>query len=708
MLIIQDRIYISIKIDDKDIPQAANLIERITMTEGMGALTPAIELILNDYSGVLNKELALTDGNSITITVGRTPNDQNTKTRQYRLFGTKQKTSSTGPGIKAIGIYDAPNFLTVSAREAFDGNSQDVLKEVAGKSKLTFKHGEGAPPEDRQVWMNVCQSRALFVQECARHGRTSDSSCMAAALTSLGELRYFDLGKQIETSKEKIKRAFCHNIVLETKDVITYPVRESRDSSSSGLMNAWQNYGSTRVQHSLSGKQKVFDKLDVTTGAGFLPINQQVAKTVGKTRIDYSALDCGNTHDNYWRAYYQNLRLLALFSEHVSVLTTEATDVELFDPVIYRQANADPATPVNKSDIYIVIGKSILIKNGVSYAERIELVRRSLSVKGESKLAGEDIGSNNASANPAPDSMIDPTVAPAAAARPTMQSISEPTKAAETSMTNMKATLPDHSNAVQRAMPSMRNLNADLQAAADPKKILGGMGQVTQTLAQYKAQAANVNTASANALAPLKSLNQSLKQGAVNTALRQATLTRPGGIVSSMAMMLTAVKQQRSVAGLLKSMNVLVKARQAELKATPEGEKTLETWNRDVQDTAEISQQSSMTTAKMWNTNVSTFSGKEFDENEQLPVTSPLEETLYELHSPTFSGKPESLSMQAQGLTGALASQTEDKRPRWVNEEPLDVPRFNDVGSEFNGLEFEVGSSQRREQDMYGSDWSDA
>lgn len=391
MIEIQDRIFIEIKIDNTPMPEAANLVSSILLTEGNGVMFPSCRLILNDMQNILTDRLALTDGNQILITVGKKHSDVSTVTRQYRLFGMKQIPTTSGPQIKAVAVYDAPNFISANVRESFSGTSDQVLRQVASKCALAFEGPElvnGKVPNDSQIWLNVCKNRSAFTRDVIRHGYVDSHSAMTAAVTSLGILKYRDLISVINQPVDKIKFVFSHNIEESSDDSgrTVYTVHQAKDRSLAGVVNNWQNYGTTRAVHRLSGIDVSEDTVDVLTSGNALPINSQIKGTIGRSRVDYAPIDCGNVHPYYERALYQNVRLLSLFSERLSILVFSPTDVQLFDQVIYKQADAKLDEPVKNTDIYVVIGKSVYVKSGMSYAERIELARMSLTKDGESNL----------------------------------------------------------------------------------------------------------------------------------------------------------------------------------------------------------------------------------------------------------------------------------------------------------------------------------
>lgn len=560
MIVREDNLFLRLEIDGSELPTSVNLIDNVVMTEGNGALSPALEMVLNDFNGHLQASRALTDGNLIVVTVGKKINDIKNVTRQYRLFGHKQIQTASGPQIRAIGIYDAPGYLTGSATEAFEGTSSDTLKNVAKTCKLTYSGPEefnGRALKDSQIWRNICRSRASFCADMAQHGHIDDSSAMYLALTSLGILKYRNLMDVIEVPVTDIKRTFIHNTPDKeaVSGHVTYLVHEARDRSTAGLMNTWQNYGSTRVEHSLTGVQADHTKVDVVTKASYLPVNDQVSKTVGRARIDYAPLDCGNTHDSYERALYQNLKLIGLFSERLSILTYDITDVQILDPVIYRQANEDLTIAAKNSDVYIVIGKSVIISGGRYYAERLELCRMSLTAKGETKLKTAATEPATDAKTSMPDVVINPTVNSAQTLLPNAKALSTTAGAAQTSMVAVKQNLQFVNSSIGTSLNTFnKNLSVLNSIKAGSKDFAGAAATLARSnsaLAQLTGAAASLATSMASAQQTINTLSQNMLASTLSPIVKQATLFNPGGIFDTYTASLGTLNQLRSTASVL-------------------------------------------------------------------------------------------------------------------------------------------------------------
>lgn len=703
MLNLDGRIFVTIKVDGHDLPHSPGLIERITMTEGGGALSPAIELILNDYANSLSKELALTDGNELLITVGKTVSDINTQSRKYRVFGIRTLPTPMGPRMQVIGIYDAPGYLTGSMRESFRGTTGDVIKTIASRCGLSYYGPEtfnGAKTNDNQVWLNVAKSRAMFVQQTSRHGYIDDHSAMMCVLTSLGQLRYLNLNDVIETPKEKIKRMFAHNTFKsDDPKLVTYPVREARTRSSAGLMNTWQNYGSTRVEHSLDGEKISHTKVDVQTSADYLPINNVVKKQVARSRLEYSPLDCGNTHDNFTRAQYQNLKLLALFSEHVSILTYDVTDLQPLDVVIYRQANSDPKVPVSNSDIYLVVAKSIVVKSA-NYAERIELVRHNIVEKGATELAAFEGASTSVADSTIPNSIIDPTSNVGATALPKAQSLNDLTKPTEASMNQMKGSVSDMRKGAGFLKPTLKGIHETLQGIQKNKalahNLVGQMRNSISAMKHFSSIGKNYTNMMKYSVGNLRNLRTALEPRNLSAGMRSALMFKKGGGLNAMTYNLGVVRQNMQLSSMLRPLNYQINSNMSSIRNVTNGEHVANEFLRYSNEIIGNNTLMRVQTNHMWNESTSILHGKSVPDPSKINLanSSRMTNVMSDLYRAPASGSYVTvpLDVATQDLGNSMMLRSPDRQPNWIHPD----------------AEWDYSTSVTKERAAYGAGYDDS
>jgi hypothetical protein len=172
----------------------------------------------------------------------------------------------------------------------------------------------------------------------------------------------------IEVDARQIYDSFVQNISqADNSSYIKHLVAETKDRSDAGMSNAWMNYGHLRVNHSATGEQKVISAIDVPTSVEQFPINREISELIKQARIDYGLIDGDNVHEHYEEAEYQNLRLLSMFNQRLSLLVSAPSEVDLFDPVVYNQQDVDEYD-VKNSDKYVVFGKTIAVINGSTWS----------------------------------------------------------------------------------------------------------------------------------------------------------------------------------------------------------------------------------------------------------------------------------------------------------------------------------------------------
>ncbi len=394
MLKISDQLFVDILIDNRPIPPTNGLFSSLFIYEGNGFPFPSLELNLHDTLGSLSKDLALTEGNEISIMVGTDDSNNKLRYRQFRFFSCRQQVGSAGPTLQIFAVYNSPSFIQKSTRESYEGNSSQVLKILAETSNLTYDGPEtfnGRTPDDSQIWRNVGKTRTAFARKIAMHGWVSEGSCMSYVITSDGVLRYRNLNDVINGDINKITNAFVQNISNRESSTYTkHRVIEARDRSDAGMSNAWMNYGHLRINHQATGEPLVLDKIAVPTIAEKFPISRKISEVIKDSRVDYGLIDGDNVHIHYEEAIYQNIRLLSLFNQRMSLLVDRPTEVNVFDLVLYRQQDLDEYD-IKNSDQYILFGKTIAVIQGSNYCERLEIGRQEVTMpSGDMKTSLSD------------------------------------------------------------------------------------------------------------------------------------------------------------------------------------------------------------------------------------------------------------------------------------------------------------------------------
>ena len=712
MIIQENAIFIKLEVDGAELPNSASVIADITMTEGNGALAPALEIILNDFSGHLQDSRALTDGNLMVLTVGKSVNDTKNVTRQYRLFGMKQIQSAAGPQIKAVASYDAPNYLIGSTTESFQGTTSDIFRTIAGRCKLKYSGPEdfnGRKMTDSQIWRNVCRSRAVFSSDASLHGHMDDTSAMCLMLTSLGILKYRNLMDIMEVPVSKIKRSFLHNIPPSESNacMINYSVKEAKDRSISGLVNTWQNYGSTRVEHSLSGKRVDHTKIGIKTKGTYLPINDQITKTVGRVRTEYAPLDCGNTSAGYQQAMYQNLKILGLFGESLSIFVHDITDVQLLDPVIYRQANTDISIPVKNSDVYIVVGKTVIITGAKHYGERIELIRMSLTKKGAAALKSADgEPASDIKSCTTPDLTINPTAQTAKTSLPTAVAAQQIAAPAATAMKSVAQQIPAFNNNIGH---SLNNINQSIKTLTTTAAKLSSNAMQASAQALHSSMnllggaASTLSNSLVTAERAVATMANTLVTSALSPMAKQAMLFQPGGIFSTFAASTGALKQLTNISTMTNMLST-----NYSLPALGVTQAVTSGLNAGSAAITASTQNATASQAKMWNSILRIISVSE------IPVLNTsnavaLQKALAIAYSPSTheSSSVQSLDSHSTNVQSLMLKKDSQNQLPWQSEAPLPIPvvPITDAQKLADEIAADQAYAQKRNLELTPTSW---
>lgn len=558
MINIQDRIFIDIQIDGNSL-SGANLVSKIALVEAAAVGFPSILMELNDTEQELAELLCLTDANEILVSVGKSPEDLKTVSRQYRVFNVKRIPGQSGSAVRVLGIYDAPKFTTEAASESYAGTSTSVLKQLADKCKLDYDGPEefnGRTTNDNQIWLCTAKTRASFAQHVvSNHAYMDDNSAMYAAVTSLGVLKFRNVMDVVATPVDKIKYLFLRTTPEGDQDQSkqVYIASQAKETSQAGLMNAMHNYGSTLVTSGPQGTQ-IETKVDVVTGAPFLAINDQVSQTVGRTRIDSSPLDCGNVHDKYYRAFYQNVKQLALFSERMSLLVTEPTEVQLLDPVIYRQADADPMKPTRASDVYVVIGKTVYVAHGSHYCERLDIARMSITEKGEADLKASE--PTIARESSVPETFINPSATVAADSVDKAKGIVAIVGPIEDQTRKVGASITKAFNGVKSIQPSVANFTRNMRSYLDkPAQAARDIRNAARSFSQLKSNAQELRNSMRTMAQGIRQGNIAMVAGGLSQLSQTSAYFRPDGIASNVCSMFGITQVMQTTAQMCSTVS---------------------------------------------------------------------------------------------------------------------------------------------------------
>jgi len=399
--------YCKLEIEDAVLPASMNLVDNIILQEGMGIAVPTLTLYLMDQTGSLQTDMNLVQGTKCSISIAKKGMEDNIIKRNFSLWGMKRVITAAGPQIHAVFTMDIPKWMAGVYCENFRATSAEAMQQLAGRSGLRYDGPSST--DDKMNWLNVNTTRASFSEDVAMRGYANSSSCMNRVVTLDSELRYKDIFEELQG--EAIATLLL-NMDHEGENNPFY-VQETRESSSSGVMAHWFNFGAIQHEHTLDQKgQQITDRILAPVMGDSFPISDRIKGLISDAaaaRVTYTGFDPGtepneqsNVHEYYERAFYQNLRSLGLFSERLRSMVQHLTDIKTFDCITYKQADPTggemmPSKTLNGK--YLVAGKTIRIKNGHAYTETLDLIRPYVNNPGKSEQASGTDSNKKVKAN---------------------------------------------------------------------------------------------------------------------------------------------------------------------------------------------------------------------------------------------------------------------------------------------------------------------
>lgn len=405
---VQDIAYVTLDIEGSRIPPTMNFVDSIMIQDGFGVAIPVLQLILNDERNTLAEEMNLVDGTLVTIKIAKTR--EKVKVRKFRVWGYRKQTTAKGPKLVCTCILDCPKWSAGVFTESVRGTSDTVIGTLAQRAGLKYS-GPGGAVDDVMTWLNINKTRNAFAEDVAIRGYGNRQTCMYRLLTMDYEVRYRDL---FAVLKEKPKWSFLQNTAEGAAKATPVVIRETQDASSSGVATHMMNYGQKQYEHSLDEVGQLSTlTLDAPLLGKALPINDDVRGQIAErgAKVNYTGFDTGtepkpasNLHQNYEKAFYQNMRYLGLLSERVILLSDECTEVTSFDCCEYQHSNQDNQTFKPSAQLggnWLVGGKTEWIKAGHKFSEVYYLYRPALMETGSTATAGGGKSSSqqNAKAN---------------------------------------------------------------------------------------------------------------------------------------------------------------------------------------------------------------------------------------------------------------------------------------------------------------------
>ena len=362
---VNEQFSIALDIEGTPVPLAYGGVKEVSIVQNVKAMIPQFKIIVNDYFNVIH-DAAPHDGTKINFIFD--DGESLSEVLRFALFGAPTCTDiGSALQFTMTGMLDAATYMHQHVKKSYEGNSNEVLAQVAGEVGL--KPMFMATCNDKQVWLPSPVSYAKFMQRIVDHGYVNGNSIMASAVTESHGLIY----KNID---EEIKKSGLVTFYNGLKPTSGNPVRLVRFpvvSSQGGVLNRMFGYGTKVQQEQLDGSAKTLDSFMAPLMNGALSMSSEIMKQVDTVYRAYVPPNIGNTHEKFMEARYQNLRGSATFTGKMEVLTDQLTGLNMYDPV---ETFITLPTTLEVSSLYsqkfLVTAKTRYMR-GNQYFEKLEL-----------------------------------------------------------------------------------------------------------------------------------------------------------------------------------------------------------------------------------------------------------------------------------------------------------------------------------------------
>jgi hypothetical protein len=385
--------FLELMIDDYQLEYGMPaFIQELKIIETINLSFPILTLKINDERNELLDELHIGDHNKLTIRLGETE-DKCSPPLEFRTFNFKRQPANEGFTYLITAQIDSPLLTKAIQAWSGEGTSAEVLEQLLRRAGLTPDQEDWLTTNDRQIWLNPGVSWSTWIGQTVAHGFKDVNALPTLAIEATKECRYFDI---IDRLHDEVLPSHKLYYGYETGISEGQIVMDIEDTNKGGFLGTWVGYGYEVNDQRLDGKLYRSDgvALDIE---GYAPIEQQAYQQIESARREYVPHECGNTHKNWWAAYHANMRKAALFTQELTVLLYEYSDIRTGDcvelvcaPMVLNVTpDREDPVPEERSGKYVVIGKVRRIVNN-KYAEGLVITRVQMHLQGKQELVSQD------------------------------------------------------------------------------------------------------------------------------------------------------------------------------------------------------------------------------------------------------------------------------------------------------------------------------
>lgn len=372
--IVPGRVEVSLFFSDAEVEyplEAANVLNFLHIGTSFRFGLPSIHFSVTDQSRILSNTNLLQDGAPIRVVI-KALNSNKSRVYRFRLFKMKKTPALSGTTIEVDGYWDSPKYWLTSTSTGIRGTSNSVISEIAEMCGLRY---EGVTTSDDQLWMPQNRTYCEFARAIAKHGWINNESFMQIGMDLSGVLHYKNLNAH--SSQE------VYEIVQGTYEEGKITSVSFDEKSSSGFNNRQTGYWNTRYQQSavIPETTSITHKELVFRADSRSPLySDHLKNESARGRQLYSPIDCGNVHESYELAEYQNLRYANLMNMGVDILTQFPTDLDISNVFNFVVRQEDNEIDNVGSGLYTCSSKALVIQ-GPNYFEKFEGYRHGTNLQ---------------------------------------------------------------------------------------------------------------------------------------------------------------------------------------------------------------------------------------------------------------------------------------------------------------------------------------
>lgn len=380
MIEIATGVLAGLQINGADFPLENGGFRSIKLVSNMRLQTMSAQIVIADIAKRFDTSNTIGDGTPITLQLGKSTSTYDTY--NMRVFSAPSDPSSGSMIYTITAYWDSYKWFMETTNTSITGTSADAISQIAQNCGLVAVVD---PTADQQTWRPGNKRHCAFARDICNHGYASDNGLLVLGQAMNGEIRYRDLSR-IQTTNSM--PTFLHTDTLQTQQGMpAYQVDDHQFMDVSGFKNARGGYQSQMIEQSVlnAAASVVHSNVQVRRLTQMFNINKGIHNSIRGGRVEIGLVDCGNTHQNYYKAKYQNERGRQTFSTGVSLLTRQMTTgaLDLFDPFLYTPVQPGSDGQINPDDrnkaVYIVTAKCIEATAG-NYLEKIEGMSQGPSV----------------------------------------------------------------------------------------------------------------------------------------------------------------------------------------------------------------------------------------------------------------------------------------------------------------------------------------